>query len=410
MPPTSWVRPEPTSAPLRHDGLPRHAAAKLGLISGLSALQLGNRCAKARRADPNFFRAHVNVQAIDLFCGAGGLSLGLQRSGIDVVAGIDNDPECRFPYSENIRAPFIEEDINKLSGATLNSYYSSGSVRVLAGCAPCQPFSGYAAAHGIAGDKRVDLLMRLISIVHDVSPDIITIENVARLSHRPIWAEFVQGLVDAGYHTDWSVIDAAGFGVPQHRRRLVLLASRRGKITIPSPEAFEPTTVRKTLGHLPRLEAGEASSHDTLHTSRVLTDINLKRIRLSKPSGTWRDWPEELRASCHRKAGGKTFPSVYGRMEWDEPAPTITTQFYGFGNGRFGHPEQDRALTLREGALLQTFPQEFRFHNQKSKPNFRSIGRLIGNAVPPTLGEAIGNAIVSHVAEFSARPQATPMR
>lgn len=338
----------------------------------------------------------MKIEAIDLFCGAGGLSLGLQRAGIDVVAGIDNDPECRFAYSTNIGAPFVEQDVNALSGATLNKYFSPGCIRVLAGCAPCQPFSGYAAAHGIAGDKRIDLLMQFLSLVQEVRPEIITLENVARLVHRPVWTEFIEGLADIGYIANWSVVNASDYGVPQHRRRLVLLASRIGTIAVPSPSASEPKTVRETLGNLPKVAAGKVAKSDPLHASRVLTDINLNRIRMSRPGGTWRDWPEEMRAACHRKSGGKTFPSVYGRMEWDQPAPTITTQFYGFGNGRFGHPEQDRALTLREGALLQSFPNDFRFHDQKSRLNFRSIGRLIGNAVPPKLGEAIGAAIVTH--------------
>lgn len=343
----------------------------------------------------------MKIEAIDLFCGAGGLSLGLQQAGIDVVAGIDNDPACRFPYETNIKAPFLERDINTLSIEEIASHFSCDSVRVIAGCAPCQPFSGYAAAHGIAGDKRIDLLLRFLEIVKGIMPEIITLENVARLVHRPIWSEFINGLSAIGYQTDWSVVNASDYGVPQHRRRLVLLASRAGKISVPPATSHTPKTVRDTVAHLPPVSAGPAKEGDQLHQARDLTDINLDRIRMSKPGGTWRDWPEEIRAACHRKAGGKTFPSVYGRMEWDEPSPTITTQFYGFGNGRFGHPDQDRALTLKEGALLQSFPDNFQFHQEQGKVSFKNIGKLIGNAVPPKLGAAIGEAIKEHATQFS---------
>lgn len=342
----------------------------------------------------------MKIEAIDLFCGAGGLSLGLQRAGIDVIAGVDNDPACRFAYSSNIDAPFVQQDINGLSSVELNSRFAPGSVRILAGCAPCQPFSGYAAAHGILGDKRIDLLIRFMNLVGEMLPEIITLENVARLAHRSIWNDFVEGLIMLGYKVDWGVINASSYGVPQNRRRLVLLGSRLGAIALPSPTTPVPATVREALAHLPSVSAGKPGVDDILHSARQLTGVNLNRIRVSKPGGTWRDWPEELRALCHRKTKGKTFPSVYGRMEWDEPAPTITTQFYGFGNGRFGHPEQDRALTLREGALLQSFPNEFLFHEGKGKLSFKSIGKLIGNAVPPKLGKAIGDEIVSHVLKY----------
>lgn len=338
----------------------------------------------------------MKLEAIDIFCGAGGLSLGLQRAGIKVIAGIDNDPECRFPYETNIRAPFIEADVNRLSSAELINLYSPDAIRILAGCAPCQPFSGYAAAHGKLEDKRVDLLMTFHDLVRDVRPDIVTLENVARLIYRPIWNEFTAGLNRLGYYSTWQIVDASQYGVPQYRRRLVLLASKREEIKVPVGQKSKATSVRDILRDLPTITAGGRSSSDPLHAARVLTPINLERIRMSKPGGTWRDWPEALRAACHMKKGGKTYPSVYGRMTWDAPAPTITTQFYGFGNGRFGHPEQDRALTLREGAMLQSFPKDFKFHDSRKKVNFRSIGRLIGNAVPPLLGEAIGRSIADH--------------
>ncbi|MEP7240470.1 MAG: DNA cytosine methyltransferase [Devosia sp.] len=204
-----------------------------------------------------------------------------------------------------------------------------------------------------------------------------------------------------GYRVSWDVLDASKFGVPQSRQRLVLLASRLGPIELPTASKGAPPTVRQAIGSLSPIGAGQRSGDDPLHAARSLTDRNLARIRVSRPAGTWKEWPEEMRADCHRSETGRTYPSVYGRMSWDQPSPTITTQFYGFGNGRFGHPEQDRAITLREGATLQSFPQGFKFASPESKLNFRSIGRLIGNAVPPALARAIGRTIVAHARAYA---------
>jgi DNA (cytosine-5)-methyltransferase 1 len=337
------------------------------------------------------------IKAVDLFCGAAGLSLGLKESGIQIAAGIDLDPACRFPFEENIGAKFLEQDVATLESSTVHALFGKAKVRVLAGCAPCQPFSGYTTRRR-AIDRRWQLLLDFLRIGLDVRPEIVTMENVPRLIHIPLWADFVQALEDADYHVAWDILDAARFGVPQNRRRLVLLASRLGKIQLPCPKDGKLPTVRAAIGNLPAVQAGTPYPSDPLHSSRALTSRNLSRIRASKPAGTWREWPKRMRAFCHLSDTGKTYPSVYGRMSWDKPAPTITTQFYGFGNGRFGHPEQDRAITLREGAILQSFPEDFRFAPCEGRVNFRQIGRLIGNAVPPALAQAIGDAIVSHVA------------
>jgi DNA (cytosine-5)-methyltransferase 1 len=153
------------------------------------------------------------------------------------------------------------------------------------------------------------------------------------------------------------------------------------------------------LLHLSPLAAGEVCPDDPLHRASELSPLNLRRIRHSRPGGTWREWPRELVAECHKVNSGKTYPSVYGRMEWDKPAPTITTQFFGFGNGRFGHPEQDRAISLREGALLQSFPKTYQFVKPGGEYCFKTIGRLIGNAVPVRLGEVVGRTIRRHLEE-----------
>ena len=340
------------------------------------------------------------ITAVDIFCGVAGLSLGLRSSGIKVAAGIDLDPACRFPFEENIGATFMEADIAAVSGNDVEQLFGGAELRLLAGCAPCQPFSGYTTRQR-AIDKRWQLLLEFLRIVEAVRPELVTMENVPRLAHLPLWEGFVNQLKEIGYYVAWDVVDAAKYGVPQSRNRLVLLASRLGPIQLPLPSDQPPKTVRSAIGDQPAVVAGKPNVSDPLHAARALTLPNLKRIRTSQPGGTWRDWPEEMRVRCHRNEKGRTYPSVYGRMSWDRPSPTMTTQFYGFGNGRFGHPDQDRAITLREGALLQSFPADFKFAPPERRVNFREMGRLIGNAVPPELGKAIGSAIIGHVIQTS---------
>jgi DNA (cytosine-5)-methyltransferase 1 len=342
----------------------------------------------------------TTASTVDIFCGAGGLSLGFKQAGLSISAGVDMDPSCQYPYESNVGAKFVLEDAATLTPQTLSKLFAQNDVRVLAGCAPCQPFSGYTTKRRHS-DRRWELLVHFLRLAKAALPDVVTLENVPRLVHLPLWQSFVHELKTAGYYVSWSVVDAAHYGVPQARRRLVLLASRLAPIALPAGTPNLVATVRDVIGTLPEVEAGAPPAEDNLHASRALTDRNLARIKASNPAGTWRQWPNKMRAKCHTKISGKTYPSVYGRMSWDRPSPTITTQFYGFGNGRFGHPEQDRALTLREGALLQTFPVDFVFVKPGSRLNFRSVGKLIGNAVPPKLAFAIGRAIVAHIDEHA---------
>lgn len=341
-----------------------------------------------------------DIAAVDVFCGAAGLSLGLKASGIRIAAGIDLDPACRYPFEQNIGSVFLEKDVLKVRSDEVGKYFAGARVRVLAGCAPCQPFSGYTTKRH-EEDERWQLLLEFLRLVKGVRPEIVTLENVPRLANLPLWETFVRRLRKVGYNVVWDVLDASKFGVPQSRQRLVLLGSRLGPIELPEPSKSASPTVREAIGAFPSVVAGERSTDDPLHAARSLTDRNLARIRISKPAGTWKEWPEEMRVDCHRSETGKTYPSVYGRMSWDQPSPTITTQFYGFGNGRFGHPEQDRAITLREGATLQSFPPSFKFAPSEARVNFRAIGRLIGNAVPPALAKAIGSRIVEHARAYA---------
>lgn len=350
-------------------------------------------------------RLATKLAAVDLFCGAGGLSYGMKQAGIDISAGIDIDPACKHPFESNVEAKFHEQDVSDLSTEFVDSLFPKDTPRLLAGCAPCQPFSSYTNGERVREDDW-RLLTKFGELVTALQPDVVTMENVPRLQRYPIFREF-QGILDsARYNHDYHLVRCAEYGVPQMRRRLVLLASKRGKIELvpPTPDQSKFRTVRDAIQDLDRIEAGGASKSDPLHKSSGLSKRNLERIRSSKPGGTWRDWGEGLRADCHTKESGKTFSSVYGRMRWDELAPTITTQFNGFGNGRFGHPTQDRAISLREGALLQTFPHDYSFVPEGEDVRIATVARLIGNAVPVELGKAIGKSIMAHLEEIDDRP------
>jgi DNA (cytosine-5)-methyltransferase 1 len=353
----------------------------------------------------------MQIGAIDLFCGAGGLTRGLELEGIDVRAGVDVDPSCRYPYEANNWARFVEADVADLSYGTAREIWADAEIRLLAGCAPCQPFSTYTQAKAPETDRdgRWRLLQFFGEMVLNLSPELVTIENVPDLRKHQVYCRFVESLGTAGYHLSENVVDCHSYGIPQKRRRLVLLASRLGPIGLVPPEQFgaRSRTVRDAIGELPPIRHGERDPSDPLHRASSLSPVNLKRIRASQPGGSWHDWGKSLVAACHAREKGKGYRSVYGRMEWDRPAPTITTQSFGFGSGRFGHPEQDRALSLREAALLQTFPREYAFAPPNAPIAMKTIGRLIGNAVPVRLGRVVGRSMVLHLKSIVGALEAT---
>jgi len=339
------------------------------------------------------------IHAVDLFCGVGGLTHGLRLSGIDVRLGVDIDPACQYPYTRNNNAEFLLKSVEKITGDEILPFYGKSGLKLLAGCAPCQTFSTY-NQKACDSDKRWWLLRHFSRLIDEVNPDLVTMENVPRLADQNVFAEFIEHLEKKKkYQVFRGVVDCSEYGVPQQRNRLVTIASRLGKVRLLSPEEFgrKPKTVEEAIGSLPPLEAGKVDPYDSLHQCASLSEKNLRRIQASKPGGTWQDWPEHLVTECHKKRTGTTYKSVYGRMRADMPAPTMTTQFYGFGSGRFGHPTQDRALSLREGAMLQSFPIDYKFVPEGKKVIRKVIGRLIGNAVPVTLGEVIGRSLVEHV-------------
>lgn len=338
----------------------------------------------------------MSIKAVDLFCGAGGLTHGLLNAGIEVVAGYDIAESCRFAYEHNNNAKFINQSVTELTADEIAKHFEGAEYRLLAGCAPCQPFSTYSRTTArTEKDERWDLLSSFGRLVKEVLPEFVTMENVPGLLDQQVFKDFVSLLALHGYHTDYRVVYCPDYGMAQTRKRLVLVASRLGQMSLidPTHKPDSYLTVADVIAHLPPIAAGESHPQDPLHRASILSPINLERIRASTPGGSWLDWPQELRATCHTKESGKTFPSVYGRMRWDEPSPTITTQCNGFGNGRFGHPTQDRAISLREAAVLQSFPLHYQFVPQGEKFTISALAKMIGNAVPVKLGEIVGRSI-----------------
>ena len=345
----------------------------------------------------------LKVEAIDLFCGVGGLTYGLRRAGIKVLAGLDSDVSCKYAYEKNNKCQFIADDIADYDFQKLKKLYSKQSIKLLVGCAPCQPFSSHTfKAKGKQKDDRWNLIVYFVEAIKVLEPDIISMENVRGLTKTSVFKEFVIAIKELGYEVDYEIICCSDYGIPQNRRRLVLLGSKLGKIAVPEKTHTKQSyvTIKEVIGNLPNIKSGETCHDDSMHKSRNLSSINLQRIKQSKPNGTWRDWDKSLLPNCYKKASGQSYSSVYGRMSWDAPSPAITTQFLTYGTGRFGHPEQNRALSIREGAILQTFPKKYDFGSINSAT---ILGRHIGNAVPPKLGIVIGKTIKKHLEDIHGK-------
>ncbi len=341
--------------------------------------------------------------AVDFFCGGGGMTRGLMDAGIDVIAGIDSNPNCRETYEKNNKNLYLEEDICKLSPQILleklPQLKDSDDV-LLVGCAPCQPFSilrreefddsGNSIPH-----KSVNLLVEFGRFVKALHPAHVLVENVPGLKGKgqEVLTNFKQMLKKEGYNINEKIIYARDYGVPQNRRRYVLIASRIFQPKVPKPQygkgLIPYKTVREAIGKYPVIIAGGEDKTYSNHKAANLKPILQKRIAATPHDGGSRtDWPEELVLNCHKDFKGHT--DVYGRMKWDEPSPTLTVKCFSLSNGRFGHPEQDRAISLREAAALQTFPDDYIFYG-----SMQEIGRQIGNAVPVLLAKILGKYILS---------------
>jgi DNA (cytosine-5)-methyltransferase 1 len=356
-------------------------------------------------------RCNSKIKVVDLFCGIGGLSHGLKLEGFDVVAGIDNDKSCKYAFEKNNRAKFIGKDIARFTSKELMALFGDAPVRVLVGCAPCQPYSSLTrrTLTKRKARERWYPLYRFMRLVSAVQPEIVSMENVPDLSNTKKYAvfdAFVKKLIALDYHVSFKTVDASRYGVPQKRNRLVLLASKLGKIELLAETHSSETavTVEDTIKSLPRLRDGGANVLDPLHRASRLSPLNKRRIAATpKNGGSAKSWDRALIPACYRRQSGKSYmATVYGRMRWNDPAPTMTTHCTTLGTGRFGHPTQNRAISLREAARFQTFPDSYVFERE-DEINTTRTAKHIGNAVPVLLGRVIGKTIKRHVKKSFAR-------
>lgn len=328
--------------------------------------------------------------AVDLFCGSGAVTAALRSQGYRVVLALDNDPvACRTYKLNHYRTRLVCNDIRSVDPLTHPKMRDLKRIDLLVVCAPCQPFSSQNRNRG-GGDDRAELILEAVKFAAALRPRAVLFENVSGLAAagNQSLVERLRAAFEAeGYHLGSPRrIDAAKLGVPQRRVRCVMLAAETEAALAHFASSILPhraSTVRDAIAHLPPLETGERSE-DPLHFARVHQDIALKRLRhIPADGGSRAQLPPHLILDCHR--GRRTsFSDVYGRMRWDDVAPTLTTGCTDLTKGRFAHPEQDRAITLREAALLQTFPETYRFFG-----NGAQIARQIGNAVPVRMVEAI---------------------
>jgi len=346
------------------------------------------------------------IKVFDFFSGCGGTSKGFLDSGMDVVFALDNDPEAANTYKSNLPGVyFLESNIVDIKEEILIPIIKKyqGSPLLFSGCAPCQPFTKQNTKRS-TDQKQIFLLSEFQRFVKYFRPEYVFVENVPglqRVENRDgPFSDFVETLSSLGYFLKYNVIASQDYGVPQRRRRFVLIASRLGPIDFPKKThgigTHNPdySTVFEWIGDFPSIKAGELHLNIPNHRAANLSEINLTRIQSTPHGGSRLDWPSELKLSCH-SSGYEGHTDVYGRLRWNEPATGLTTRCISLSNGRFGHPEQDRAISVREAASLQTFPRDYIFYGSLS-----SMARQIGNAVPVLLAKRFGENFNQHLTKF----------
>jgi DNA (cytosine-5)-methyltransferase 1 len=352
--------------------------------------------------NPTDSEKKTKLKAIDFFCSGGGMSSGMQSAGINMLAGIDVDKNCAATYKANIKgAKFIQADVFDLSEEDLLTHIpvrKDDDNLILIGCSPCQ-FWSLINTDRSKSKRSKDLLGEFKRFVEYLNPGYVVVENVPGILRRKEESglkDFIESLESRNYTVHFDIHEVSRFGVPQHRRRFTLIANRiSGDIVKPIAVEGARLTVRDVIGEhngFPKVPAGHKDESPFMHTVSGLTDINLKRLSLTAHDGGTRlayADNDSVAPNCHRN-DKINFKDTYGRMWWDKPSPTITTRFTSVSNGRFAHPEEDRAISLREGAVLQSFPENYIFDTT----SIQQTAKIIGNAVPPKYAEAIARAII----------------
>lgn len=360
------------------------------------------------------WRKSERPTAIDLFCGAGGLTLGLKRAGFRVVAGVELYPEIAKTYKVNHRSTkLLIKDVREVTGRELFELTGLKELDLLAGCPPCQGFSKLTDKWH-RKDPRNDLVLEMSRLVGEMRPQMVMMENVAGLATRgkPTLDEFVQRLESLDYLVNHGVLQLADYGVPQSRRRLVLLAGKGFDIPMlkrtHSPQGDPKTRLKpwltlrnvlKDIGEPVTLEKaieGGGPQKFNWHVVRDLTNTSIRRYEVTKPGTSRYSLPKELRPKCHRYSN-KGFPNVYGRLNWDQVPPTITGGCTTPAKGRFGHPDQLRTISVREAASIQSFPKHFKFDTEYMD----TACDLVGNALPPKFAQKVAKACLKPLCTHS---------
>ncbi len=353
----------------------------------------------------------MTVRVYDFFAGCGGASCGFYDAGMKISYAMDNNLDAQTTFTSNFPDVYFENiDIREVNIGAIQHFMASDKPHpiLFTGCAPCQPFTRQNTQRPESGqDERVQLLSHFAVLVDSCLPDLVFIENVPGLQNFDQKSQPFGNLLDqldaAGYSMDYRVVRMARYGIPQSRRRLILIASRYGAIRLPNethgPGTSNPqySTVRDWIYRLPEIRAGEEHREIPNHMAARISERNLERIKATPEGGDRRDWPEYLKLDCHKKISGYT--DTYGRMLWDAPASTLTTRCISYSNGRFGHPVQNRAISIREAARLQTFPDRFEFFGSVA-----SMAKQIGNAVPVLLAKLIGKQFIDHLKSVGRLP------
>lgn len=340
------------------------------------------------------------LYAVDIFSGAGGLTTGLKAAGFHVVAGVEVEQHAISTFKLNHpETRVFKQDVTSVTGNDLVSETGGNGIALLAGCPPCQGFTSLTSKYRRT-DPRNRLIGELARLIEEAKPQTLMMENVPGLEQKGkrLFNNFVRRIEAAGYVAEWEVLQVADYGVPQSRRRLVLLAGLGFKVSLPKPTHSKTgadglpkwRTVRSVIEGMPppiTMSAlkGQATGQDHgWHVVREMSVQNQRRLRHAAPGAHWKKIPKRLRPDCHqdKKAG---FSNVYGRMKWDEVSPTITAGCTTLSKGRFGHPIEDRTLSAREAALLQTFPSDYVF----SSPYMEYVCSMIGNALPCDFAEVL---------------------
>lgn len=350
--------------------------------------------------------------AIELFSGCGGLSTGLTRAGFTILSAVEINSVAAQSYKANHKDVHVHvEDVCKVTAASLlkENNLQVGELDLLAGCSPCQGFSRLRKGESGRNDPRNKLVYEYLRLVKELKPKTILMENVPGIITTEygleIFGEVKQELEDMGYVVDYRVINVADYGVPQFRKRFVLLGSRYKDFAVKLPRETHTSpekskrqnkkpwrTVRQAFDGLPQLGNGQTDPNLPLHTCSANGELNMRRIKaVPRNGGSRSSFPPELVLACHKKYPNG-YKDVYGRMSWDRPSPTMTGGCTNITRGRFVHPEQDRGISLLEAARLQSFPDNYIFVG-----NFGEKSLQIGNAVPVQLGEIMGKQLVNCV-------------